>query len=169
MLICDILLVISGVAIDSEYPECSTALKMCGLEDNHPCVELPKHIQNLRSGCEIASNTILVIFILEIFFRAYAIGIISYISTPSYLFDALVIFASLMLEIAEGSQHHDTGLLVLARTWRFLTLVHGVRGLGDMSNSGDTNNNEAPFLNDSRRSREYVDDDDATFYPLSSS
>jgi hypothetical protein len=136
LLLFDVIIVIAGVALDAEYPSCAAALRTCGLDEKHHCVEVPPSVEKLGFALTWTSNGILLIFVIEIVLTAFGAGVKDYLSTPTYVFDALVVFASLAVELAEGSQHHDTGLLVLARAWRFVTLLHGMNHLHESGRHG---------------------------------
>ena len=129
LLLIDIITVIIGVALDAEYPNCQAALRVCGLDENHECVEASSSIMLASDVLWYMSNFILTVFVLEIILTALGVGLFTYVCTPTYLIDSVVVFASLAIELTEGSQRHDTGLLVLARAWRFVTLIHGMNQL----------------------------------------
>jgi hypothetical protein len=112
LLFFDVVTVIAGVAIDAEYPACSAALKVCGLKPTHECEPVPHSIYKASETLQLVSNSILFVFVGEIFLTMFGVGIITYVTTFTYLFDAIVVIASLAVELLEGKQHHDTGLLV---------------------------------------------------------
>jgi len=130
LLLFDVIFVIAGMALDAEYPACEVALKTCGLDpEKDHCVEVPFFIAKVDESLSLASSIILSIFTLEIVLTAYGVGIIEYVREPSYIFDGIVVIASLAIELLEGTKRHDTGLLVLARAWRFISLLHGMHTL----------------------------------------
>ena len=139
LLLIDVIFVISQVAITAEYPDCDVALRMCGLDTEEGCVPLPRYIEQLQSFFEVASRSILVLFVIEIVLTCYAMGFWSYFSKPYNVFDTAIIMSSLALELMEGSQHHDTGLLVLGRAWRFVTLLQGFQGVHQISREASAN------------------------------
>ena len=145
LLCCDVIMVIVVLALDAEYPNCSAALKVCGLDKSHQCVDAPYNIEKISWGLSYFSNGILFIFVVEIMLTAFGLGLRAYLCTPSYVFDAVIVFASLAVEISEGQNHHDTGLLVTARAWRFISLMHGMKTLKEETlvvDSSETNQAE---------------------------
>lgn len=59
-----------------------------------------------------------------------SLGVISYLTTPTYLFDGAIVIASIVLEfVMETRHHHDTGILVFARAWRFVTLINSMKAI----------------------------------------
>jgi hypothetical protein len=155
LLVLDVLLTITDLALDAEYPPCAAALLVCGLPSDHKCVDIPPTVTQFRSTIDIISNIILTIFVLEIALTAFAIGFFTYFRQPLLVFDSLVVGASVAVEIGIGRHnHHDTGLLVLGRAWRFIVIVHSLNELrnnqpSSFRNENDNhNNNTAALLDD---------------------
>jgi len=90
------------------------------------------------------SVAILCIFGLELLILL-AIERLVFLRNPLYVFDAFIIAAALAIELhlyttsqeGESPVATLTGLLVLARSWRFVRVFHAVFTIGDKTEKGD--------------------------------
>lgn len=122
LLLIDVLIVIGNVAIDSEFPDCDAALRVCGLKKNSECVDTSHRIKMISTVFSWVSIAILIVFSLDVMQSIRSKGLFSYFRVPAHFIDALIVVVSLVVELTEIKHHHDTGLLVLARSWRFVML-----------------------------------------------
>ena len=130
LLVLDVLLVIADLAMDTEFPDCDRALAVCGLPPDADCASPPRAVEVTREIIDGFSDGILLLFVIEILASTFAVGPVKYCTQPLLVFDAFVVFGSVALEMVVGrKRHHDTGLLVMARAWRFLSLFHSLRGV----------------------------------------
>ncbi|KAI9325106.1 hypothetical protein DFJ73DRAFT_220187 [Zopfochytrium polystomum] len=74
-----------------------------------------------------ASFAILLAFAVEIALKAFVFGATYFWRSPVHLFDALVVLASIVLDLSlRGVAETVSGLLILLRGWRIVRVVDGV-------------------------------------------
>eukprot|EP00040_Diaphanoeca_grandis_P026039 m.145174 g.145174 ORF g.145174 m.145174 type:complete len:217 (-) comp30423_c0_seq3:149-799(-) len=130
LLVFDLLLVIIGSAIEIQVldakladleVQCIEAKGRFGEEEfelaGDPSLELAHQLS------ELLSLYILFLFLMESILQFVARGR-SYFKEKSIMFDAVIVIASIALEIQyEGNS--NAGLIILARLWRYIRLAHG--------------------------------------------
>jgi hypothetical protein len=123
LLVLDVAIVIANVLFDAEHPECAAALRTCGLDpQTHSCVDPSNQYTILSDVFTGASICILFVFTGDLLFMLWKNGLYQSLTRLSFIFDASIVIASIIMELLEIRNHHDTGLLVLGRVWRFVSL-----------------------------------------------
>ena len=95
-------------------------------EKTSGCIDDPGNIALSKLVLTRTSQTILAVFVAEITLLLFAVGIVEFVSEPLYLFDGIIVLTSGLLEITVGRWHRISGLLVFARAWRFMSLLHSM-------------------------------------------
>jgi hypothetical protein len=127
LLLLDVVMVIVLLEMETEYPSCENALNVC--KDASKCIEDPARIDSAKLALAMSSRTILVVFVAEILLLVLAVGLVGFLREPLYVFDGMVVFASAAIELTVGRHHRVSGLLVFARAWRFIALLHSMNSL----------------------------------------
>ena len=94
--------------------------------------------------CAYISIGILVFFTLEHILLLLCDGVMSYIKYPFHLLDLLVVLISLGFEcLAKKEVAMGTGILIIARSWRFMRVVHGVVEIDHSGSEGNAGGKDA--------------------------
>ena len=96
--------------------------------DSHEYNHFGDHkLHKAEEICAYSSMSILLFFTGEHILLLIADGIIGYISHPFQVLDLVVVLVSLGFEaLAKREVAMGTGILIIARSWRFMRVVHGV-------------------------------------------
>lgn len=124
-LIIDLILVISSIAFEIEILE--RELHSCEeeLHGGHPGIDpLVEDLEILEEHFVVASITILCLFLVEQFLLFIALQQ-EYFYNVFHILDVVVVSMSIYLEVT-FSNNPEGGLLIIARTWRFARIAHGL-------------------------------------------
>lgn len=150
LLICDLMTVIIGMLLEQYYSDSQVqglteAFKDC-LEKRTLCPD-PSHLAHYGNHdlhewaerMEYASLAILLIFLLENMLLVLANGC-RFFANPFHILDIVVVVVSVGFEL-QGilGEGHDAGigLVVFARTWRFIRLGHGIHEMHEEHEAED--------------------------------
>lgn len=130
LLICDVAIVITSIALEIEFLSsevrdlehlCETG--SCPLSNGtevglHPLEEWKEMLAYVSVG-------ILSFFLVEFALHFIALGPKRFFHKPLLVFDVFVVVASMVIELTlENSP--EGGLIILARSWRFVRIGHGL-------------------------------------------
>lgn len=132
----DIVLLVLVLIIESMYPGCSVVALHCECEPTTKarnyeceanCKPTPHSIERLIETCNLASSSILILFLFEVSLHMACVGF-----RPFLVFDFTVLLVSLGIEmyvlyvstVLETAQAVTIPLLLLSRSWRLFRIGH---------------------------------------------
>jgi len=130
LLVVDVLIVVASIALEIEYLESQVDdLKEFCTSGECPLAESTEigniSLEESKELLFLFSITILSIFLLEFVLKITAVGLKQFLMNHILVFDMMVVIASIVLEMTlENSP--EGGLLILARSWRFIRIGHGL-------------------------------------------
>lgn len=102
------------MVLDSEYPSCVAARRR--FDDPamlSACKELPTHIEEVHVLLYVISLSILAAFVLELCLTLIAVGPLQFVKHGLYVLDAVVVIASLVIEIWSRSSQGDGAAVIV--------------------------------------------------------
>ncbi|CAK0894070.1 unnamed protein product [Prorocentrum cordatum] len=145
LLVIDVFLVVLGSVlevhyVESKYEDAEKVAVACAAGGVGGCVipdEYGDHyFHDAEIVCILLSMTILAVFLAEHLLHMFVLQR-QYFSNWHHPFDLFVVIVALSLEIfaLTGNLHVSLGIMVSARLWRFVRIVHGsaelVHAMGD--------------------------------------
>uniref|UniRef100_A0A7S3YUZ7 Hydrogen voltage-gated channel 1 n=1 Tax=Lotharella globosa TaxID=91324 RepID=A0A7S3YUZ7_9EUKA len=133
LLILDVIFIIVGISLELAFLESEVNDLESQCEDvsedlREECSSHPGNtrLEDAAKGIEYASLAILILFAIDNMLLLVANGW-GFFKCPLYVFDTLVIFAAIILEVTlANGKGSPAGILVVVRTWRFIRIGHGV-------------------------------------------
>jgi len=137
MLLIDVIALVVELVLDSEYPTCLSAQRICPppLSMDADCNDPPGAVEATHLALFCLSCVILCLFLVEISMTIFALGL-KFFKNPLYIMDAIVVSASLTIEIWAYTAAQDGGnqaqaksiadVLIFVRLWRFVRIAHGI-------------------------------------------
>mmetsp|Transcript_17521 Transcript_17521/g.24518 ORF Transcript_17521/g.24518 Transcript_17521/m.24518 type:complete len:271 (-) Transcript_17521:230-1042(-) len=126
LLLVDVILIITGIQLEILFLESEIEDYKHGCEAQEACPSHPgnESLDEAFRGVEFASLAILFVFAIDNFLLMLANGW-AFFKNPLYVLDTVVVLAAIVFETVLRSTFAG-GLVILARTWRFVRIGHGV-------------------------------------------